>query len=143
MSLEAEQIVVVLDAVPTSDDCHRGSAARALLLEAAALGALNSAVERLAESAAWQRRRLAGLGVGPQVDELALEFDDRHRPLGPALGAASPEAAAACGFLSRALSDHALGWTVDDLESAAWMEVRRLAASAAAALRDRWPHLPK
>lgn len=99
-----------------------------------AFRALVASLDRLAAHATEQVEYLVAIGVADLADELALEFDDLHRPLAAELSQLSPACSAACQELDRELSSARLGWTFADLESPEWEEVRTTAAIASAAL---------
>lgn len=101
------------------------------------LSALNSAVARLALPAREQIGYLEQLGTAPLVDELALEFDDIYLAAAAQWGASSIRSEL-LGLLAQI--DAALAaqnaWTVDDLESRSWAEIRQLAKSALARIQS-------
>ncbi|WP_405062217.1 hypothetical protein OG474_11400 [Kribbella sp. NBC_01505] len=102
---------------------------------AASLAQLTESLSRLAASSVRQTEYLAELGVAPLADELGLEFEDFYKPLKSLLtdNADWAEASASLKKLDCALDRDNLGWTVDDLQSAEWAEIRRLAAAVLAA----------
>ena len=100
---------------------------------------LRGSLRRLASPATEQRRYLEELGVSPDVDELALEFDD----LWPSVRPFSSEALrCCCDELDRYFGTfsgktfEAL-WHVDALSRSEWEGVRELAGRALAALPAR------
>lgn len=97
------------------------------------VSALSGAVARLAMPAREQIEYLEQLGTAPSVDELALEFDDLYVPV-TARWRATGDRSELLGLLAQV--DAALGaqtaWTVDDLDSKSWVEIRQLAKSALA-----------
>lgn len=101
----------------------------------ASLHALLSCLDRLAEPAAAQVDYLSKLGAVGLADELALEFEDLYRPLEGQLDRLTPDCAAACRVVDRALANKHLGWSFDDLGSPEWERVREYASTASAALR--------
>lgn len=97
------------------------------------LSDLSGAVARLAMPAREQIEYLEQLGTAPSVDELALEFDDLYLPVA-ARWRATGNRSELLGLLAQI--DAALraqnAWTVDDLDSKSWVEIRQLAKSALA-----------
>lgn len=97
---------------------------------------LRSSLRRLASPPAEQRQYLEELGVSPDTDELALEFDDLWPSVRPfATGALR----SSCDELDQwfsGFSGAAFGalWHVDALAGSEWERVRELAARALAAL---------
>jgi hypothetical protein len=93
-------------------------------------------VRRLASSAEEQTQYLTELGVAESLDELALEFDDRYRPLLPYLGSLpnGPQVLEECKIVDEALDTETLGWAFDDLNSQEWKQIRVHASNVDALL---------
>ena len=91
---------------------------------------------RLASTSEEQNQYLAELGVAGSLDELALEFDDRYRPLASVLELLprGPETLRQLQAVDGALKSETLGWGFEDIGSREWVANRVLAQRAREAL---------